>query len=155
MNKKVLGLSAIFIVAVLAMGAVSATDLSNHDFGDYFSMKTPDVNFEKQENSTGEEGFEMDMVSYVSEDLVIFYSDSPLFSEDSCYSIYQMMFGLVNPDLTECYESQEGNLRILEPTTNDETHFALVGVNSGNKTVMLFGNDVDLLSEMGHTIKFK
>jgi len=155
MNRKFLGLCIIFLVAVLTMGAVGATNLERHDFDGYFSMDVPEgAAFEKQNSSTYENGIKIDSISYMSDSMVIFYMATPLLSEYSSYSLYQTMFESVNSDLTQCYESQEDNLRILEPTANDTVHFALVGTSSGNKTVLLMGNDVALLKEMGHTIRF-
>jgi hypothetical protein len=33
-------------------------------------------------------------------------------------------------------------------------NFSMVGLTSGNKTMLIFGQDVDLLKEMGHSVKF-
>lgn len=155
MNKRVICLFAIFSIVVLTVGGVSAVDLDNRNFDNYFSMKVPkNVDFQKESNSTNEDGFKMDMLIYSSENLGIFYFDSPLTSENSSYTFYQQMFQGANPDLTQCYESQEDNLRILEPTVKDKTHASMVGTSSGNKFIILFGNDVNLLKEMGHSIRF-
>lgn len=154
MNKNVILLFAIFLVTVLAMGTVSAVNLENHDFDGYFSMDVPkDITFEKEDASIDENDFEASMITYMSNNLAIMYTDT-LVSENSSYYLYQEAFQSANPDLTKCYESQEDNLRILEPTSSDDFHFALVGTSSGNKIVMIMGNDVNLLKEIGHSIEF-
>ena len=155
MNRKCVGLFIIFLVALLAIGSVGAANLKNQDFDGYFSMKVPkDASFQKDENYTNENGFKLVSVSYVNNDLGIFYMDSPAFSENSSTWFYQTMFEGINLDLNECYETQEGNLVILEPKTIDETHLPVVGVASGNKMVILTGKDLDLLEDMGHSVNF-
>ena len=155
MNKKVIGLSIIFLAAILAMGSVGAANLKTNDFDGYFSMKIPkDVNFQKEVNSTEDNGFNMDTVSYASEELVIIYMDSPFTSENMSTFFYQTMFESIYPDLDECYESQEGNLTILEPKTIDDMHMPIVGSSSGSQLVMIVGKDLDLITEMGESIKF-
>ena len=146
----------IFFVAILAMGSINAVDLSHHNFDNYFSMKVPkDLDFEKEDNSIYEDGFDAIQISYVADDLVIFFSDSMMYSEDNAAYFYQAMFQSMHPDSVKCYESQEGNLRILEPTANDEIQFSVVGLNEGNKFIILAGEDVDLLKEMGRSVNFK
>ena len=156
MNKKVIGLFIIFFAAVLAMGSVGAATLKTNDFDGYFSMKVPkNVNFQKQANSSGDSGFNADMVTYASEDLVIMYMDSSMISENMSTFFYQSMFESMYPDLDDCYETQDGNLTILKPKTIDDTHMPIVGSCSGTKLVMIFGKDLDLIKEMGKSIKFK
>ena len=155
MNKKFIGLFVIFLVAILAMGSVGAANLKTNDFDGYFSMKIPkDVNFQKQSDSINESGFNMDMLTYASEELAIIYMDAPVLSENSSTFLYQNMFESMYPDLDECYESQEGNLTILEPKTIDEAHMPIVGSSSGSQLVMIVGKDLDLITEMGESIKF-
>lgn len=155
MNKKFIGLFVIFLVAILAMGSVGAANLKTNDFDGYFSMKIPkDVNFQKQSDSINESGFNMDMLTYASEELAIIYMDAPVLSENMSTFFYQTMFESMYPDLDECYESQEGNLTILEPKTIDEAHMPIVGSSSGSQLVMIVGKDLDLITEMGESIKF-
>lgn len=156
MNKKFIGLFIIFLVAILAMGSVGAANLENHNFDGYFWMKVPkDSSFEKQNNTTSENGLKQISLSYSNNDLFIGYQESPVLSENSSVGLYQSTFEVMCPDLEECYETQEGNLLILEPKTIDEMHAPLVCITSGNKMVILSGMDVDLLKEMGHTIEFE
>jgi hypothetical protein len=155
MNKKVICLFAIFSIAVLTVGGVSAANLVNHDFGDNFSMKIPkNADFHKEKNSTEINGVKMEMIAYYSDSLAIMYIDSQVISENSSYGLYQGVFQNVNPDLTQCYESQDDNLRILEPTVKDKTHISVVGTSSGNKIIILAGNDLDTLKAMGRSIRF-
>ena len=156
MNKKFIGLFIIFFVAILAMGSVGAAKLENHNFDDNFWMKVPkDTTFQKQNDSINENGLNQISLSYINNDLLVLYMDSMGVSENSSKWFYQTMFESINMDLNECYETQEGDLIILEPKKIDEMHFPVVGVSSGNKNVMLMGNDVDLLKDMAHTIEFK
>ena len=155
MNKKIIGLFTISLIVILTMGAVSAANLESHNFDGYFSMKVPkDMTFEKEDDSTIDEEMKLISLSYLSDSLVVFYWEGPIYSNYSSYYYSQLMFQGINPDLTKCYESQEDNLRILEPTTNDDVHFAIVGTNSDNKQIFLAGQDVSLLKEMGHSIEF-
>ena len=156
MDSKWICLFIIFLAAILAMGSVEATELENHNFKDYFSMEIPkDVTFEKQEDSSHENGINMVMLSYMSENLVIIYMDSTFVSENSSEFFVQSIFESNYPDLDECYETQDGNLTILKPKTIDDTHMPIVGSCSGTKLVMIFGKDLDLIKEMGESIKFK
>ena len=94
-------------------------------------------------------------LSYVSQDLVIVYEDTPIFSENSSKFIYQTLFESMYPDLDECYEYQEGNLTILEPKKIDDTHVPLAGTTSGSEYVIIMGKDLDLIKKMGKSVDFK
>jgi len=156
MDKKWICLFIIFLAAILAMGSVDAVELENHNFKDYFSMKIPkDVTFEKQEDSSHENGLDTLMLSYMNDDLIIIYMDIPFLSENSSEFIYQSMFESIYPDLDECYESQEGNLTILEPKKIDEMHYPIVATSSGSELVIVSGKDLDLIKEMGESADFK
>ena len=157
MNKRVISVFVVFFVVILAISSVNAVDLTHYNFDNHFSMKIPKgTTFELQEDSNQDIVDGMVFLSYVSEDnLVVMYADGPIISEGSADYWFQSMFQSMNPDATKCYESREGNLKILEPISNDGTQFPFVGINEGNKTVMIIGEDVDLLKEMGHTLKFK
>lgn len=156
MDKKWICLFIIFLAAILAMGSVDAVELENHNFKDYFSMKIPkDVTFEKQEDSSHENGLDTLMLSYMNDDLIIIYMDIPFLSENSSEFIYQSMFESIYPDLDECYESQEGNLTILEPKKIDEMHYPIVATSSGSELVIISGKDLDLIKEMGESADFK
>lgn len=156
MNKKLAILLIICFASFLAIGSVSAANLKHHNFDNYFSMDVPkDMSFQKQDDSTNENGIKLTTISYVTDETVVMYMDTPVLSENSSDFFFQSMFESMNPDLTECYESQEDNLRIIEPVGNDGQHLAIVGTSSGNEMVMLAGLDTDLLRDMGRTIEFK
>ena len=156
MDRKWICLFIIFFAAVLAMGSVDAVELKNHNFKDYFSMKIPkNAHFQKQNDSSHENGLDMISLSYISQDLVIFYENATLFSENSSKFLYQSMFESSMPDLDECYEYQEGNLTILEPKKIDDTHLAMVGTSSGTESVIIMGKDLDLIKKMGKSVDFK
>ncbi len=153
MNKKYL---LLFIVFLLAIGSASAANFDNHDFDGYFTMDVPSgATFQKDINETNEEGIKLIVANYMSNDFAIMYMDSPLNTENSSAWFYQSFFEVGNPDLTKCYERQEGNLKILEPTTSNEASFPVVGVSSGNKMIIIMGNDTDVLEQMGKSVEFQ
>jgi hypothetical protein len=155
MNKKVIMVLIICFTAVLAMGSVSAANMVNKNF-DGFSIDVPkNVNFKKETNSSAKEDFQMDSVMYVSEDLFIIYFDSPMFSQNSSSYFSQLMFEMMNVDLDKCYETQEGNMTILEPTQSDDNHLPVISVHSDNRMVVISGVDSKLLKEMGKSVEFK
>lgn len=156
MNNKWIILFIVFLVSLLAIGSVSAANFTNRDFDGYFSMKVPTGStFEKESNITNESGFNIVDLAYMNDNLAIFYFDDPAYSENSSACFYQMMFETMNPDLAECYESQEGNLTILEPVAKNDMNFPLVGTSQGNKIIIVMGDDVNLIKQMGTSIKFK
>ena len=155
MNKKVIMVLIIFFAVFLAIGSVSAANMVNKNF-DGFSMDVPkNADFKKETNSSAKEDFQMDSVMYVSEDLFIMYFDSPMFSQNSSSYFSQLMFEMMNVDLDKCYETQEGNMTILEPTQSDDNHFPVVSVHEGNRMVVISGVDLKLVKEMGKSVEFK
>lgn len=156
MNKKVIGIFIIILVAILTIGSVNATDFENHNFDNYVSMKIPkDMSFEKEDNSIIEEGYKSIDVSYFSEDLVIEYMDTPAFSENSSAYIYQTFFEVGNDDLNECYETQDDGLIFLETTQDDGNHISIAGISSGHKLVIIGGTDSHLVKQIAQTVKIK
>ena len=156
MDRKWICLFIIFLAAIMAMGSVDAAELKDHNFKDYFSMKIPkNAHFQKQNDSSHENGLDMISLSYISQDLVIFYENATLLSENSSKFLYQSMFESSMPDLDECYEYQEGNLTILEPKKIDDMHVPIVGVSCGNESVIIVGKDLDLIKKMGKSVDFK
>ena len=160
MNSKYLSILIICSLGViLCMGAVCAKSMTSQNFGD-FRVDVPknsdfveqDLDVDESENSD----IPLSGETYVDEKniLMLVYIDSPLFAGENNAAIYQLMFSTTNPDLNQSYESQEGNLRIIEPVKKSEMNFSMVGLTSGNKTMLIFGQDVDLLKEMGHSVKF-
>ena len=155
MDKKWICLFIIFFAAVMAVGSVNAADLENHDFKGYFSMKIPkNTHFEKEDDSSHENGLDMVYLSYMNENLVIIYMDTPVYTENSSVFFYQTFFESTFPDLDKCYETQEGNLTILEPKKINDEHFPMVGVSSGSEIVIIMGKDLDLIKEMGESVDF-
>lgn len=155
MDKKWICLFIIFFAAVMAVGSVNAGDLENHDFKGYFSMKIPkNTHFEKEDDSSHENGLDMVYLSYMNENLVIIYMDTPVYTENSSVFFYQTFFESTFPDLDKCYESQEGNLTILEPKKIDDAHYPMVGTSSGSEIVIIAGKDLDMIKEMGESVDF-
>lgn len=149
MNKKWIVLFIILCVSLLAVSSVSATNFVNRDFDGYFSMDVPDGStFQKDINDTTEDGIRNIMAMYMNEKLVIIYIDSPFTSNESAEFFYQSFFEGMYPDATKCYETQEGNLTILEPTTINELNIPIVGTSQGNKILIVAGEDLDTCKQM-------
>ena len=154
MNKKLILI--LLCISFFAICSVGAADLENYDFDGYFTMKVPkDVSFEKEINATSEEGIDVVGATYMSENIMIAYMHNPFINENSSVSLYQTFVEQVNPESTQCYESQEGNMTIFESTAEDGSQIIVIGVTSGNKMILLAGEDMSLLKEMGHSVKFK
>lgn len=159
MNKKYLSILIICLLGfILCVGAVSAKSMKTEHFGD-FKMDVPkDSNFVKQEIDEGSEDSDLplSMDVYVDEKNLIafYYIDSPIFAGENNAIIYQGIFSSLNPDINQSYESQEGDLRIIEPVPKSEMTLSMVGTTSGNETIMIFGQDISLLKEIGHSITF-
>ena len=159
MNNKYLSIIIICLLGImLCMGAVSAKSMKAKNFND-FTMDVPtDSNFVEQEIEDGSEDSDvlMSAETYLDEKnlIILMYIDSPLFAGENNAAIYQGMFSSINPDVNQSYESQDGNLRVIEPVPKSDMTFPMVALTSGNETVMLFGQDVSLPKEMGHSVKF-
>jgi len=153
MNKRFIGMFVIFFVAVLAMGFVSAV---NHDFDDYFSMDIPKgTTFEKEDMSVNEGGVKMTDVVYFNDDLMVEYSDNPSFTNESANYVYQASFELLYNDLTQCYETQDGNVTVLKPKVVDDEHLPMAFVGDGSKIVMVMGKDSDSIKKMVKSVVFE
>ena len=152
MNKKIILFAGILFVSLLAINSVSAAQYVTHDFDGYFTMQVPDdVTFQKDVNTAvGENNF----ITYQNENIVIMYCDSFFVSENSSTYFIQTIFEELNPDLSTCHESQEDGLLILEPTTNNDLNFITVGKCSGNKVLIIVGDDLELIKGMAKSAKF-
>ena len=159
MTNKGLSILIIFLlIGVLCMGVVCAKSMETQDFLN-FKMDTPDgSNFVEQPTEGDNEfnGVPLSQVAYADDanQIVIYYINSPVFSGEGNSVFYQLFFENVNPDSNQSYEYQEGNLRVLEPVHKSGMTFSLVGLNSGNETLLLFGQDVNLLKDMANTVEF-
>ena len=139
----------------LTISSVSADEMNYQDFDGYFSMKAPNnIHFEKEINKTTENGIDQLFASYMSENVVVMYINSLAFSNESAVFFYQSFFEQMNPGSMECYESQEDNLTILEPVTNDGSGISLAGMSSGNQVLVVAGDDSNVIKAMARTAKF-
>lgn len=156
MNKKFIVFLILFSVSILAISTVNATDLEYKDFDGYFSVKVPSsIDFQKDLNESREDGFNLVTASYMSENLAIIYMDSTITSNESASFYYQTFFEGAYPESVKCYESQEGDLKIMEPIKSDGSELPMVCKSSGNRLIIIMGDDIDLIKEMGHSIKFE
>ncbi|WP_297828488.1 hypothetical protein [uncultured Methanobrevibacter sp.] len=156
MEKKWIKLCIVLVILLFAIGSVSAADLFPRNFDDYFSMKVPkNVNFQEDVDETYFNGTTMVFATYTSDNIGIIYMDSFMFSENSSSSFYQSTFEGFNPDSTKCYESQEGDLKILEPIPKNDLSLSLVGKSSGNKILIVAGDNLSIIKQMAQSAKFK
>ena len=157
MNNKLLSLILIcLLVGVLSMGFVCAKSMKTEDFGT-FKMDVPkDSNFVKQEIEDSDDNVFDNQEQYVDEKnlIILTYVDTPLFSGEHNAIIYQALFEAINVDLNQSYEYQEGDLRIIEPVHKSNEVLSLVGLTSGNETLILLGPDTNLIKDMAHTTEF-
>lgn len=152
-NNYLIGVSLIFVI-MLSCGFVSA-EMVQQDFGRDFSMDVPgDSDFQKVESEVyADYPFdEKDYFDSNSQIIVIFTSDN-MFSEDNVDCNYFELFKIVNSDLEKCVEYQEDGIKVLDPKSDE--HSAIVGFHQDGNTVIILGNDVNLIKEMAHSIKFK
>ena len=157
MNKKII-LGLCLVVAVMSIGTVCAESMVSHDFDD-FKMDVPkDSNFQKVplNNTDDADILNMNEKAYLDEgNMIIVESvDTSLISKNQISLFTHYVFNLVNPDLNQAYEHQDGNLRVMEPASNSDQYFSVVCINSGNKSVVLAGLDVNTLKDMANTIDF-
>ena len=96
----------------------------------------------------------MKQASYISDNLFIVYVNAPFFSENSTTWFTQKMFQSMYPDLSKCYESHEGNLTILESITNNDQYYPMVFLSKGNDYILIVGDNISTIKEMGHSVRF-
>ena len=152
MNKKYFLI--MFIVLLVTIGSVSAVNMEKHNFDNYFTMDIPEGSSVETQDDSGNESEDDIALSFISEDWLVIYYNSAMFSGDSVSWLYQNTFNIVNEDLDGCIEYQDGDLRILRPENEDGNHLILVGTHSENETIMIMGTDFELVKEMAHTLKY-
>lgn len=160
MNNKYLSIFIIGLLAcMLCMGVVCAKDsMKNQKFGKEFKMDVPNDSKFAQQALEADENEEVPLNEKVYFDektqIMIDYANSSMFSENNTAIFYQYVFESINVDLNQSYEYQEGDIRVIEPVTKSNLYFSMVGVTSGNQIVLLFGDDVNLMKKMAHSIEF-
>ena len=152
MNKKYFLI--MFIVLLVTIGSVSAVNMEKHNFDNYFTMDIPEGSSVETQDDSENESEDDIALSFISEDWLVIYYNSPALSGDSVTWLYQNTFNIVNEDLDGCIEYQDGDLRILRPENEDGNHLILVGTHSENETIMIMGTDFELVKEMAHTLKY-
>lgn len=155
MDKKyLLGFSLIFIF-LFSCGGASA-NMVQHNFGGDFSMDVPkDSSFEKIESELYSE-LPFEEKDYMDEEnnILVSYTSDAMLSEDNADCNYDILFKTVNPELEECIEYQDGNMKILEPEKKSDDSFSVVGMYEDNYTVILVGHDTDRLVSMMDSVNF-
>ena len=159
MNKRYISLLIICLFGcMLCMSVVCAKDsMKNQKFGNEFKMDVPkNSNFAQQARESDEnETVPFDEKLYFDEksQIAVEYINSSVFSNNTAI-FCQVFFESGNADLNKSYEYQEGDLRVMEPVSKSSSYFSVVGKGSGNKFVMLSGQDVSLMKKMAHSIEF-
>lgn len=153
-SKYISFLIIVLLLGMVCMAAVCAKDsMKTGQFGDV-SMDVPkDSNFAKQavNNSANDMGIEFDMYADEKLPIIVALTDFRLLSNENSVIFYQTMFEFIDPESHSAYEYQDGNLRIMESTSDAKSHYALVGFNLDNYTIILIGEDVNLLKRMAKT----
>ncbi|WP_405267644.1 hypothetical protein [Methanobrevibacter sp.] len=155
MDKKIFLIA--FIALMLSMSVVSAAENFKNEKFDGFSIDVPkNSSFAKaaSDEEVSSEFGEFESYADDSNMLIILYSHSPMISEDNVDFWYQGFFQSMNPDLDSCWETQQGNMKLLYPMTSSEASFSLAGFNEGNQTVIIMGPDKDLIELMGSSFEF-
>ena len=138
------------------MGSVSAADLENHDFDGYFSMDVPKgADFRNDTISFSENGTDNVIVDYGGDKLEITYADAPLLFKNHSSDYYEVMFDLLYPGYVLNSTGSEGNLTVFEAFDDFGETFPVVGTANGNRMIIVIGDDLDLVKQMGASIRFK
>ena len=146
----------LILLIIFSCGCVSAETMVQHTFGHDFTMLVPeDSNFEKVESEFYKD-LPFEEIDYADDknNIVVGYINDSMISEENMDCNYDELFKLMNPDLKECIEYQENNVKVLEPKKKSDKNFAVVGLNQNNKTVILLGNDANILKNMLSSIEF-
>ena len=153
MNKKILTLLAVFIIAVSIAGACAAELTKENDFDGKFKMNVTDNStFEKVVDGTGASALLSDISWSDNQTAVVCYYEDAI---DSVLSELKSNSGYVDDPKTE------GNLTILEYPDygeggSEEYAFQyFVGVSSPeNTTVFIASNDLNLAKEYANSVEF-
>ena len=146
----------LFGLIFLLLGSVSAADLESHDFDDYFSMDVPKgANFTNETISFAENGTDNVIVDYEGDKLEITYADAPLLFKNHSSDYYEVMFDLLYPGYVLNSTGSEGNLTVFEAFDDFGETFPVVGTANGNRMIIVIGDDLDLVKQMGASIRFK
>ena len=155
MNKKYLMIFSLIFMVLFTCSCVSA--MEQHNFGSDFTMNVPkDSDFEKLETDLyGDLPFEE--IDYVDQKnkIVVCYVNDEMISEENVDCNYDVLFTLLNPNLDECIEYMEGNMKIIEPKKKSDNSASVVGLHQDNNTIILIGSNTDTLKDMGQTVEFK
>ena len=145
----------LFGLIFLLLGSVSAADLESHDFDDYFSMDVPKgAEFTNDAINSTENGTDNVITVYMGDTLEIVYLDSPLLFENHASDYFEVIFEALYPGVDLVSADQDGNLTVFKVVDDGEI-FSVVATASENKMVFVIGDDLDLVKQMGDSIKFK
>lgn len=153
MNKKILALLLV-LIAVMSVATVSAVELTkSYDFDGNFTMKIADTDKVISDLEDGVEEIGHDFVSQagwtINENVSVYlYTDV----------IDQVVENLNHNSPYMDKPTEEGNFTILEDTTYDgessSTFKYFVGVSSGDKTVFVGCDDLNIAKEYAKTVAF-
>lgn len=152
MNRKILTLLAIFLVAV-SIASVCAVELTKeNDFDGKFKMNIQDsdsvseLKDSLEDSQNGGNTYLSNASWKVNDNISVFFYEKAI---DSVLSELKSNSGFMDDPKTD------GNLTILEDTAVSEVGLKyFVGVSSGDKTVFIGSNDLDAAKEYAKTISF-
>lgn len=157
MNKKGIMIFTLMLTLFLMLGSVNAS-LVEHNFDNDFSMEVPsDSNFVLQPIQDDEDASIMGNEKvYLDENNLLFvlFVEGSMISDDNVDGLYEYIFEVINPGITNYWESQSDGMKVFKPKGHTDEYFSMVGTHSGNKTVIVFGDDTSLLIKMTNTTKF-
>lgn len=152
MDKKWILLGMVFLVS-LVIGSVGAAELESHDFGNYFSMDVPKgTDFSNQTILSAENGTTQVVAVFMGGTLEIVYLNSTNDFEKNSTDHFKAIFEAMYPMKLK-HKGQEGDLTIFEADDDGDT-YPVIAKASGNELVYVIGDDLNLIKEMGNTIKF-
>ena len=151
MDRKWILLALVFIL----IGSVSAADLENRDFDGYFSMDVPKgANFTNSSINITENATDDVIVTYMGDRLEITYMNAQFLFENQSSEYFEVVFELLYPGFEIYHSSSDENMTLFEAVDEDWVAYPVVGIADGNRMVFVIGEDLNLVKEMGASIKF-
>ena len=151
MDRKWILLALVFIL----MGSVSAVDLESRDFDGYFSMDVPKgMNFTNNSIDVSENGTDDVIVDYEGDRLEITYLNAQFLFENHSSDYFDVIFELLYPGYDLYPRFSDENMTVFEAVDKDWDTYPVAGVASENRMILIIGEDLNLVRQMGSSVKF-
>lgn len=152
MDRKWILLALVFIL----IGSVSAADLENRDFDGYFSMDVPKgANFTNSSINITENATDDVIVTYMGDKLEITYLNAQFLFENQSSDYFDAIFELLYPGYDLYHRGSDENMTLFEAVDEDWATYPVVGISNGNRMIFIIGEDLNLVKEMGASVKFE